>query len=64
MTAHATLQSIPTIYPNSITAKLLNSQLQAWEMMLSQSPMQLTLPIKEPAEDQSRETEVETSLVP
>ena len=31
------------------------SQAQAWEMMLSQNAMQLTLPIKEPAEAQKKE---------
>ena len=29
------------------------NQSQAWEAMLSKQAMQLTLPIKEPAEDQS-----------
>ena len=33
-------------------AKLLNSQSQAWEAMISQNTMQLTFPIKDPAEAQ------------
>ena len=36
-------------------AELLDHHLQAWEMMLSQSAMQLTFPIKEPAEAQKDE---------
>ena len=40
------------------------SQSQAWERMLSQNAIQLTLCIKEPAESQKTETEGgETSLV-
>ena len=56
MTAEATLQCLPANYPKPITAKLLNSQSQAWEMMLFQNAMQLTLLIKEPAEAQKDKT--------
>ena len=52
MTAQATLQGLPVNYPKPVTAKLLNSQSEAWEAMLSKIAIQLTLPIKEPAEDQ------------
>ena len=45
MTVQATLQCMPVNYPKPIMAKLLNSQSQSWEMMLSQNAMQLTLPI-------------------
>ena len=65
MIAQASLQHLPVNYPKPIMAKLLNSQSKAWEMMLSQHAMQLTSPIKEPAEAQNdRRGEVETSLVP
>ena len=69
MTAQVTLQCLSVNYPKPITAKLLNNQSQAWEMMLSQHAMpsqsqawevmlsqhamQLTLSIKEPAEAQN-----------
>ena len=72
MTSQATLQCLLVNYPKPIIAKILNSQSQAWEMILSQhamhqptqaweimlSPntMQLTLPKKEPAEAQKMET--------
>ena len=39
MTAQATLQCLPVNYPSPITAKPLNSQSQACEMMLSQHAM-------------------------
>ena len=55
MTAQATLQCLPVNYPKPITAKLLNSQSQTWEVMLSQYAMQLTIPVKEPAEGQKEE---------
>ena len=55
MTAQATLQCLPVNYPKAIMAKLLNSQSQASEMMLSQNTMQLTLSIWEPAEAQKDE---------
>ena len=38
------MTALPVNYPNQITAKLLNSQSQALEMMLSQCAMQLTVP--------------------
>ena len=50
MTAQTILLYLPVNYHKPITAKLLNSWSQAWEMMLSQNAMQLTLPVKEPAE--------------
>ena len=53
MTAQATLQCLPVNYPKPILAKLLNRKSQAWEAMLSQNAMQLTLPIKEPTEAQN-----------
>ena len=72
MTAQATLLCLPVNYPKPIMAKLLNGQSQAerrcypnmlcasqswaWEIMLSQNAMQLTLPIKEPAEAEKDET--------
>ena len=37
--------------------KLLKSQSQAWEIMLSENAMYLTLPIYKPTEDQKREKE-------
>ena len=52
MTAQSTLQCLPVNYPKPIMAKLLNSQSQAWEMMLFQNAMQLTLPIQEHAKAQ------------
>ena len=65
MITQATLQCLPVNYPKPIMAKLLNSQSQAWEMMLSQHAMQLTSPMKEPAESQNdRRGEVETYLIP
>ena len=39
MTAQATLLCLPVNYPKPIMAKLLNSQSQAWQMMLSQHAM-------------------------
>ena len=69
MIAQATLQCLPVNYPKPTMAKFLNSQSQAWEIMLSphamyqpikaweamlsQHAMHLTLPIREPAEAQN-----------
>ena len=39
MTTHANLQCLPVNYPKPIMAKFVSSQLQAWEMMLSQHAM-------------------------
>ena len=50
MTAQATLQHLLVNYSKPITARLLNSQSQAWEMILSFNAMHLALPIKQPAE--------------
>ena len=65
MTAQTTLQCVSASYHKPIMVKLLNSQSQALEMMLSQNAMQLTLPIKEPADAQNDKEgkRVETSLV-
>ena len=53
MTAQATLQGLPVNYTKPIMVKLLNSQSQAWGVMLTQHAMQLILPIKEPVEAQN-----------
>ena len=55
MTAEAIFQCLPFNYYKPIMAKLSNSQLQAWKMMLSQNAMQLTLSYKKPAEAQEIE---------
>ena len=47
------MTALPVNYPKPITAKLLYSQSQAWEVILSQHAIQLTLPIKEPSEAQN-----------
>ena len=39
MTAHTILKGLLVNYPKLVTVKLLNSQAQAWEMMLSQHAM-------------------------
>ena len=78
MTAQATLQCLPVNHPKPIMAKLLNSQSQAWEMILSQHaiPQPITglgndvIPAKTPYKGACRSSEngdgrrLETSLVP